>query len=581
MIRANPAMVRRSMIRKCDMANQPGLRILVIDDEDLIRQLLRNLLEKSGYSVIEAKTAALALKQSQADPDLILMDYMLPDMDGLRLLQAIRSQTRTAQVPVIFLTGKDDVTIKAEALERGAVDYITKPFDVRELLARISRHIRLKDEIKESETRLAQVSLQDPLTGLGNRKQFSQALSAVLNNPQRSGREALMFIDIDDFRLVNDTKGYAAGDETLKSLAENLRDRFADPNRIYRVGGDEFCVILDDLDPRQALDLGHRLTQGFRLGATGAVGTGLTLSAGIAMIEPGIGLEELISRVDSALYAAKAAGKNQCVMYRSDSKDIVTIRSESEWYSRIKEGIQQDRFLVYYQPVVELRTGKIYCQEALIRYVGDSGLRHLPGEFLPAAERFSLMPELDRYVIQRVLAEAPDQSVEKIAINLSGQSVSGSNLCDFIKSAIQRSNVEPKRIIFEITETVFIKNLEQAHRLVTELQKIGCTFSLDDFGAGFSSLSYLRNLPVDVVKIDGAFLKNIESDPVDFALLRSINEIAHLLGKRTVAEHVNTDRIHKLLDEIGIDYGQGYYFGRPAPRGSLASLDVLAWKGNQ
>lgn len=554
------------------MGKQTGLRILVIDDEDLICQLLRRLLEEAGYSVIEATTAASALQQSQTGPDLILMDYVLPDMDGLRLLQAIRSQTRSAQVPVIFLTGKDDVPTKLEALKHGAVDYVTKPFDRRELLARISRHLRLKDEIRESESRLAQVSLQDPLTGLGNRKQFSQALPTILNNPQRRGREALMLIDIDDFRLVNDTKGHAAGDETLKSLAENLRRRFAHPNRIYRVGGDEFCVILHDLDPRQALDLGQQLTQRIRLGATGSAETGLTLSAGIAMIERGIGMEELVSRADSALYAAKAAGKNQCVVYRSDSEDIVTIRSESEWYSRIKEGTQQGRFLMYYQPVVELRTGKLYCQESLIRYVGDTGLRHLPGEFLSAAERFNLMLDLDQYVIRRAIAELPNQSAEKIAINLSGQSVSRSDLCDFIKSALQRSNVEPSRIIFEITETVFIKNLERAHLLVTELQKIGCTFSLDDFGAGFSSLSYLRNLPVDVVKIDGAFLKNIESDPVDFALLRSINEIAHLLGKRTVAEHVNTERIHKLLDEIGIDYGQGYYFGRPAPLGSLAEL---------
>jgi diguanylate cyclase (GGDEF)-like protein len=557
---------------KRDMGKQTGLRILVIDDEDLICQLLRRLLEEAGYSVIEATTAASALQQSQTGPDLILMDYVLPDMDGLRLLQAIRSQTRSAQVPVIFLTGKDDVPTKLEALKHGAVDYVTKPFDRRELLARISRHLRLKDEITESESRLAQVSLQDPLTGLGNRKQFSQALPTILNNPQRRGREALMLIDIDDFRLVNDTKGHAAGDETLKSLAENLRRRFAHPNRIYRVGGDEFCVILHDLDPRQALDLGQQLTQRIRLGATGSAETGLTLSAGIAMIERGIGMEELVSRADSALYAAKAAGKNQCVVYRSDSEDIVTIRSESEWYSRIKEGTQQGRFLMYYQPVVELRTGKLYCQESLIRYVGDTGLRHLPGEFLSAAERFNLMLDLDQYVIRRAIAELPNQSAEKIAINLSGQSVSRSDLCDFIKSALQRSNVEPSRIIFEITETVFIKNLERAHLLVTELQKIGCTFSLDDFGAGFSSLSYLRNLPVDVVKIDGAFLKNIESNPVDFALLRSINEIAHLLGKRTVAEHVNTERIHKLLDEIGIDYGQGYYFGRPAPLGSLAEL---------
>jgi len=182
------------------------------------------------------------------------------------------------------------------------------------------------------------------------------------------------------------------------------------------------------------------------------------------------------------------------------------------------------------------------------------------------------MPEIDQYVIRRVLAEPPSQSGEKIAINLSGQSIGRSDLCEFIKTALHQSKVEPSRVIFEITETVFIKNLERAHLLVTELQKIGCTFFLDDFGAGFSSLSYMRNLPVDAVKIDGAFLKNIESNPVDFALLQSINEIAHLLGKRTVAEHVNSESIQQLLEEIGIDYGQGYYLGRPEPHGSLTEV---------
>jgi diguanylate cyclase (GGDEF)-like protein len=544
-----------------------GLCVLVIEDEDLMRRFLHKLLEEAGYSVIEAKTAAGALEQSRsATPDLILMDYVLPDMNGLQLLEAIRSQTPSVRVPIICLTGKSDIPTKMEALENGAVDYVTKPFDRRELLARITRHIQLKDQIKETETRLAQAALQDPLTGLGNRKRFSQRLSTILGAPQRIGRDALMFIDVDEFRLINDTKGHAAGDQALKSLADNLRRAFTDPDAIYRVGGDEFCIILHDLDSKQALELGQQLMLQIRTGLSGFAETDLTLSAGIAAIEPGIGMEELVSRVDSALYAAKAAGKNQCMVYQSDSEDIVTIRSESEWYSRIKEAIRLQRFQMVYQPVVELRTGKLYCQEALIRYIGDNGLRHLPGEFLPAAERFSLMPEIDQYVIRRVLAELATQSGEKIAINLSGQSIGRTDLYEFIKTALEESNVEPRRVIFEITETVFIKNLERAHLLVTELQKIGCTFCLDDFGAGFSSLSYMRNLPVDVVKIDGAFLKNIESNPVDFALLQSINEIAHLLGKRTVAEHVNSESIRQLLEEIGIDYGQGYYLGRPEPR---------------
>src|SRR5260370_6716924 len=196
-----------------------GLRVLVVEDEGLMRRFLHKLLEEAGYSVIEAKAAVEALEQSRsAAPDLILMDYVLPDMNGLQLLEAIRSQTPLTQVPIICLTGRNDIPTKMEALENGAVDYVTKPFDRRELLARISRHIQLKDQIKETETRLAQAAQQDPLTGLGNRKRFSQRLSTILGAPQRTGRDALMFIDVDEFRLVDDTKAHAAGDQTLKSL---------------------------------------------------------------------------------------------------------------------------------------------------------------------------------------------------------------------------------------------------------------------------------------------------------------------------------------------------------------------------
>jgi diguanylate cyclase (GGDEF)-like protein len=548
------------------------LRVLIVDDDEPLRRFLRQILTQSGYTVAEAKSSAGALQQLQGlTPDLILLDYVLPDMNGLQLLEKIRSLPRLVQVPIIYLTGKNDIPAKTRALENGAVDYVTKPFDPRELLARIARHIRLKHQLQETETRLAEVALRDPVTGLGNRKRFSQRVSTLVGeSSSQAGSQALIFIDIDNFKLINDTKGHASGDEALIFLANNLRRVFGDSDAIYRVGGDEFCVILVNANSQRALELGEQLMQAIHEKSTDFAG--LTLSAGIAMIEPGIDAEELVSRADSALYAAKAAGKNQCFLYRSDNEELIIIRSEAEWFPRIKEGLRQQRFQIYYQPIVELRSGRVYCQEALIRYIGDNGLRHLPGEFLPAAERFNLMLELDRYMVRRVLSEFPHRSGEKIAINLSGQSVSKPELCDFIRSALREADVDPKRVVFEITETAFIKNLNQAHALVTELRKLGCTFSLDDFGSGFSSLSYLRNLPVDVVKIDGSFLKNITTDSVDLALLRSINEIAHLLGKRTVAEYVSSENIRQLLNEIGIDYGQGYHFGRPAPLGSLSQL---------
>jgi diguanylate cyclase (GGDEF)-like protein/PAS domain S-box-containing protein len=677
-------------------------RILLVDDDGNLRRLIKKVLEPYGYLVTGVATGKEGLEMlGETKPDLILLDYVLPDMDGLLLLELVRARLGVNQTPVICLTGMTDIPTKTKALETGAIDYVTKPFDVRELAARVGTHIRAKDQreaeasekerlasvarraqeeaeqryqalvqnsqclvcelnrdleivygspnhkdvleydpalligqswlnfvhvddrkqceltlrrmladgitdttavrfrnrlnqwrwldvsgsllnrgdesvdlllvcrditqSKETEARLEHMALNDPLTDLGNRERFSQELAEVLVDSNRSGRDVLVLIDIDEFKLVNDTKGHLAGDNALRWLAANLRAVFGDRHSISRIGGDEFCVILRGASASEALDLGNQLIEEIRQESQSFAGTGITLSVGLATIEPDISHEELLFRADSVLYAAKLAGKNRCVLYQTDSEELSSIRSEAEWFGQLKQGFAQERFYLFYQPIVDLKTGERLCSEALIRYLDESGVWHSPAEFLPAAERFHLMNELDQFVLRRVLSEYADERRGRVSINISGQSVSNPNTVDFIRSSLRRLKIDPRRIIFEITETVFIKNLAKACEVVNEIRALGCTFSLDDFGSGFSSLRYLRSLPVDIVKIDGSFVKNIRIDRIDLTLLQSMNEIAHLLGKRTVGEFVESREMSHSLKELGVDYGQGYYFGAPAP----------------
>ena len=687
-------------------------RILLVDDDDTLRRLIAKALEPYGFVVTGASSGKEALeKLLESEPELILLDYVLPDMDGLLLLELVRARLGATHTPIICLTGKTDIPTKTKAFETGAIDYITKPFDVRELAARVGTQLRVKDqraadareqerlasvakraqeeaeqryralvqnshclvcelnsdlqivygspnhqdildydpavltgqswlnfvhpddqkqsevtlrrmlvdgstdrrvvrfrnrlnqwrwldvsgsllnrgaepvdillvsrditESKETQARLEHMALNDPLTELGNRERFSQELAGVLADSSRSGRDILVLIDIDDFKLVNDTKGHLAGDNALRWLASNLHAVFGDQHSICRLGGDEFCVILRDVPAGEALKLGTRLIEEIRRKSQGSTGTGITLSVGLAAIEPGISHEELLFRADSVLYAAKLAGKNRCLLYRSVSEEVSAIRAEAEWFGSLKRGFSQERFYLFYQPIIDLKTGERYCSEALIRYLDEHGAWHSPAEFLPAAERFHLMNELDQFVLRRVLTEYADERRGRVSINISGQSVSNPNTVDFIASSLRRLEIDPRRIIFEITETIFIKDLGKACEVVNEIRALGCTFSLDDFGSGFSSLRYLRSLPVDIVKIDGSFVKNIRSDQIDLTLLRSMNEIAHLLGKRTVGEFVESAEMSRSLKELGVDYGQGYYFGAPVPLDETESARTI------
>lgn len=693
--------------------------ILVVEDEETIRELLFAVLEPEGFSVRGAPDGAAALAMlGESSADAILLDLGLPDMDGMQLFETVRARQEFRQVPVICLTGQSDVRSKLRAFEAGAVDYLVKPFDTRELVARLRMQLsrramldqrreatrRIKDkarawvkvaaqrfdalvsnssdlvceldgslrfvyfspnhqdilfydashlegaawpdfihpsdreraievmrdalqsqtsgrvllrfrdaegawrwldsagsifssedgeprlllvsrditEEKQSAARLQHLALHDPLTDLGNRQLFSTELDSFLAGPEPERCGGVIYLDVDNFKLVNDSKGHHAGDELLRTVASVLQDTLGAAHLICRLGGDEFCVLLRGVTPEEAEALVEQIVENCRhqSGASpanvamaraasveavsDAARIGVTVSVGLAMIEPDVNAEELLARADSALQAAKRGGKNRWRLYQAESEELRQIRRSADWYHRIHDGIFHDRFEVWYQPVARLGTGAIEWHEALLRFRGEEGRIHSPGEFLPVAERFNIMAQLDRYVIRRVLGDLSVREGWSASINLSGSSITDPAMGDFILNALDKFGVNPARVIFEITETVFITNLPRAQSIVSRLQQNGCSFALDDFGSGFSSLNYLKKLPVKIVKIDGSFIQELRGDPVNLALLRSMNEIAHLLGKSTVAEHVDSAELVPLLTAIGVDHAQGYLIGRPA-----------------
>lgn len=413
----------------------------------------------------------------------------------------------------------------------------------------------------------------DNLTGLINRYEFDRKLGEALGNSRAEKRvHCLAYMDLDQFKLVNDTCGHMAGDSLLHQLAQSLKAEIRRGDILARLGGDEFAILLPDCNIEAAQRVMNNLLKMinefrfsydehvFKLGA----------SIGLAEISPEYtgSLSDLLGAVDSACYSAKEAGGGRFRVFRPDDIEIQQRHSQMEWVSRIHQGLEQNRFVLYVQRMASLKPNKRSHCEVLIRMWGEDGKLYPPGYFLPAAERYHLMPVLDRWVVQEalsIIAKGGDNLPDVCAINLSGQILSEDDFLDFVIEQINAKQVDPKKVCFEITETSVISNIDQAKNFIRKLRAIGCQFSLDDFGSGLSSFAYLKNLDVDFLKIDGMFVKNMVNDPVSRAMVESINHIGGVMGLKTIAEFAENTEIIDLLREIGVDYAQGYGVGQPEP----------------
>ena len=415
----------------------------------------------------------------------------------------------------------------------------------------------------------------DALTGLANRREFEYRLEQALNGLARqAGRHSLMVLDLDQFKLVNDTCGHAAGDELLRHICAVLQSGLREGDTLARLGGDEFGVLLENCPPEQAERIAEQLRQAVQ--SLHFVWKGrpfvTTVSLGLVHIaQVPSTLEASLRAADMACYMAKEKGRNRVQVYHADDSELSMRFGEMAWIQRLHVALEENRFCLYAQEIAPLHPhespGHI---EILLRLHDESGRTILPDSFIPAAERYGLMTALDRWVVRSVfqvirqcLDEGREGPLAMCAINLSGSSIGDDKFLEYLQRLFSEFDIPPRLICFEITETSAIANLGSAIRFINELKGLGCRFSLDDFCAGMSSFAYLKHLPVDFLKIDGSFVKDMLDDPINRAMVEVINHIGHVMGKRTIAEFVETPLIEQALQEIGVDYAQGYLIERP------------------
>lgn len=423
---------------------------------------------------------------------------------------------------------------------------------------------------------MSHYATHDALTGLINRREFERRLSELLTSAKRLGqRHALCYMDLDQFKVVNDTCGHAVGDRLLRQLTYLLQQHVRDSDTLARLGGDEFGVLLENCPLDKALQIVDELrlvAKNFRFVWEDKTFE-ISASIGLVPITPdSISPAEVLSEADAACYAAKDKGRNRIQVYEHGDLELARRHGEMQWVSRITQALEEDRFELHNQLIAPLMLDGAPHHEILLRLRGEDGQLVPPMSFIPAAERYDLMPDIDRWVIRTTLqildrcgCAHETAPVRYYSINLSGASINNPALLGYIREQIAVYRVDPRRICFEITETAAVSNLEQAAEFMKALKTDGCRFALDDFGSGLSSFMYLKNLPVDYLKIDGNFVKDIVDDPIDYAMVEAINTIGHVMGMKTIAEFVENDQILEKLRVIGVDFAQGYGVQRPQP----------------
>ncbi|MCX6462621.1 MAG: EAL domain-containing protein [Pseudonocardiales bacterium] len=431
----------------------------------------------------------------------------------------------------------------------------------------VTEELRAREE-------LAYLAEHDPLTGIANRRRFTARLAECL---QEDRGPALLLVDVDHFKDINDIRGHAAGDKVMRTLARVLAAQIGPRSMLGRLGGDEFAAVVPDCDAHLALELAERLctiVRGTEIPGEDA-GLRVTVSIGAAALHPGQDVESGLAQADLALYEAKGAGRDRARLFARDQYDQAVRRVSV--LERVRAGLDHNTMTFDAQPIVNLRTRTVTRHELLIRL--RDGLEPVlgPAEFLPAAERTDLVLHLDRWVLERAVAALATpwarESHLQLEVNVSARSLDDAELGPWILAILARAGVEPQRLGLEVTETAAISSLDAARDLASRLTRAGCGFTLDDFGAGFGSFSHLKHLPFTGIKIAGDFVRQLDGEPVDRALVGAVVGVAHQLGITTVAEQVDRAALVEQLRRLGVDDGQGYHLGRPRPlREVLAAL---------
>jgi diguanylate cyclase (GGDEF)-like protein/PAS domain S-box-containing protein len=488
-------------------------------------------------------------------------------------IEMVLREERTIEVAATMLLVRNDGS---------EIPIVQSAAPIRDRSGRISGVVLVLHDVSRERQYAAKLSYQashDSLTGLINRTEFEQRLSLALKSASQLGRHhCVMYLDLDQFKVVNDTCGHAAGDQLMRQVSGVLQRRLREGDTLARLGGDEFGVLLENCAPDNAARIADELRQtvmDFHF-AWETRSFSIGVSVGLVNVEDGLyTLTDVMSAADTACYMAKEKGRNRVQVYHREDSELTTRQGEMEWIGRLQKALTEDRFVLYAQDIIEVdpaRRHGSHC-EILIRMLDEHGNLVPPMAFIPAAERYNLMPSIDRWVIRTAFATISRLRVEAAydlgicAINLSGASIGDERFLEFVREQFLLFGVPAHTICFEITETAAIANLDKATHFIREMKTLGCLFSLDDFGAGMSSFAYLKHLPVDFLKIDGGFVKDMAEDPIDRAMVVAINSIGHVMGKQTIAEFVDSERVIAMLREIGVDFAQGFGIAKPKPFG--------------
>jgi len=466
--------------------------------------------------------------------------------------------------------------------KEGKIIWISaRAYPIRDAKGKVSKIAGIAEDVtqrKKSEETIRFMAYHDSLTKLSNRNAFEYKLLAAIEHARtHAENHVLMYIDLDQFKVVNDTCGHSAGDEMLRNLANMLESMTDSDTTLARLGGDEFGMLIENTNLEYGIKKAHEYLDAIQLFRFIWEDRKFSVGASIGLVVIGDdykAMSELLSAADMACYAAKEMGRNRVHVYSDDDADLLRRHGEMQWVSRLKSAIEEDRFVLYQQiiaPLQDRNNDYTHC-EFLIRLLDEDGELIQPGHFLPAAERFDLMPALDRWVVKNVFEYLADLRKRdkgvghSIAfINLSGHVLTDEGFIDFVLNEFDKSGLSPSSVCFEITETAAIGNLQKANDFILRLRKEGCYFALDDFGTGMSSFSYLKSLPVDFLKIDGSFIQGLLDDPMNTSIVDAIARVGHAANLKIIAEWVENEAVSEELQKIGIDFAQGYGIQKPQP----------------
>ena len=552
---------------KIPFKNEKYNHILVVDDDRTVRMALVDAFTRENYEVEEASNGMQALNICKRHmPDLVLMDAVMPELNGFDACQMIRELPHGGDIPVLMITALDDEQSIVRAFSSGATDYVSKPINFSVIKQRVARLIKASKAEKD----VKKLAYHDPLTGLPNRTYLKQQLNVTVNRAATENqRFAILFLDLDRFKMINDTLGHDAGDLLLKAVAERIRHCVRENDFVARLGGDEFTVVLENI---ASLDGASSVAEKICRSVARPFGfmqqkMFVTTSIGISIFpDDGEDVSALIKHADSAMFRAKEKSNDFCFYERGMEAEIAKrLKLEQE----LRKAIESDQLVLHYQPKIDFKTGGLVGAEALVRW--EHPLKGLvpPDVFIPLAEESGLINPLTDWVLENAARQIKlwlDQGQSLIlAVNLSVRDLMQEDLHTKLEDLIKRNDLPKNVLELEITESTLMDHPELMIKELNKIKKMGITVAVDDFGSGYSSLNYLKKLPVDVLKIDRSFITDIESDPNDSAIVAGIIALANNLGMRTVAEGVETEPQRYILEQLGCDSFQGYLVSKPIP----------------